>query len=258
MHLYLFAHQDDEFALLKSISLKLNSYEDVLIVYLTDGGYGGIAPAVRNAESIKVLSMIGVTKEQIIFLGETHSLNDGSLHKKFDIAWTALQKLLKNYEPVTSVSTLAWEGGHQDHDATYAIAAFIANKYNCLEASSQVAAYNGYNAPWLLFRTLSPLQKNGTIYPVKIPIKQRFKFILLFLNYRSQKKTWLGLLPFVATKIICRGAEYTQPISLARVYESPHKDKLLYEKRGFCSEREFRQYMEKILFPIVNKDIKTD
>jgi hypothetical protein len=246
MRIYLLAHQDDEFALLKSIQETRST--GIAIVYTTNGRQPGVEPLTRNKESLKVLEAIGVTPEQVHFLGGDHEFNDGSLYQYLPEAWRALLKLVTSLDrPITSVYMPAWEAGHQDHDVTHALGICLAKHFDCLESSRQISLYHGYGLPWKLYRVQSPLAANGALLPVAIPWKYRLKFLGLFCHYRSQWLTWLALYPYVFFHLVSRGKELLQPVSVARLQEKPHPGIALYEKRQVCEEEKILQSIRQFL-----------
>jgi hypothetical protein len=247
MRLYLLPHQDDEFALLKSISDDVAADRAFALLYLTDGAYGGPVSELRNHESLTVLESVGVREEQVHFLGIEYQLRDGFLYSQFKLAWQAILTFTNSLSYIDSVYMPAWEGGHQDHDATHILGLCIANKYACLSESRQVALYHGEGLPSIFFKVLSPLIANGEIIKKGIPWPQRLQFLRLFFCYRSQLKTWLALYPFVLINMLFHGVESLQPVSVQRIYQSPHRGKLLYESRGSCLEQDFRAHAESFL-----------
>ena len=66
MKIFLFPHQDDEFGAFYAIDRAVAD-GDLLVVYLTDGAYGGTSAQTRRAESQAVLHRLGVRDEQIGF-----------------------------------------------------------------------------------------------------------------------------------------------------------------------------------------------
>src|ERR1043165_10179605 len=100
--LYVFAHQDDEVAIAPRIARDVAAGARVVCAFLTDGG----APAVRDAESRAVMAELGV--QDVIFVG----FPERALVEHLDAAYYALEEI-----DAEAIVTLAWEGGHQDHDA---------------------------------------------------------------------------------------------------------------------------------------------
>lgn len=244
MRIYLLAHQDDEFALLQSLcNQQPLEYQ---VIFLTNGLQPGVLPETRNAESLKVLATVGTQQQQVTFLGGEQSFNDGSLYQSIDAAWSALLAMLDGVN-VSSVYMPAWEGGHQDHDITHVLGVCLAQRYDCLAQSRQIALYNGHNLPWKLYRVQSPLEDNGGTMPVPIPWSNRLHFLWVFRHYRSQWLTWLALYPFVLYRMIFRGKELLQPVSIERLSQEPHPGPPLYEKRGCCNQRTIRESVSQFI-----------
>ena len=149
---------------------------------------------------------------------------------------------------------LAWEGGHQDHDATHIIGTAVGNKLGMLDKCFQFTLYTGHGLPYVFFKMFSPLKDNGETYVSRIPWLERFKFILYCLSYPSQIKTWVGLLPFFIVHYMFRGTQILQPVSLSRIRKQPHDEKLLYERRGFYTYQKFADDANTFLNNITHKN----
>jgi LmbE family N-acetylglucosaminyl deacetylase len=235
MHIYLCAHQDDEFAFLHSIAHSVKTGHDPHILFLTNGDATGGSGSRRNAESINVLSSVGISQEKIDFIGGEYGFIDGCLYEFIDEAWRIiLDKLADKASEITSIYMPAWEGGHQDHDALYVLGMALAKKCNVIDASWQTALYNGSGLPFGLYRVMSPLKDNGPVTYLPMALRERLQFLMLFWCYRSQIKAWLGLYPFVILDYIFKGTEKLQKVSWNRIFEPPHSGELLYQKRGYC------------------------
>lgn len=204
--LYVFAHQDDEVAIAPRIARDVASGARVVCAFLTDGG----APAMRNAESRAVLAELGV--DDVIFVG----LPDGRLVEHLEEALAALPR------DVEEIVTLAWEGGHQDHDAAHlvALALAIARGVRCLA----FPLYRGY------FRVLSPLREGDKR---RLTAREVIKRAMLCWRYPSQRRSWLWLgwwLWFRWSEEVCEAS--------AELLVVP-KRSLLYERRFRFPRRRF-------------------
>ncbi len=223
--LYVFAHQDDEVAIAPRIARDVAAGARVVCAFLTDGG----APAVRDAESRAVLASLGV--QDVLFVG----LSERTLVEHLEEAYGALEAI-----DADEVITLAWEGGHQDHDAAHlvALALAIARGVRCLE----FPLYHGRGMPGQLFRVMSPLRR-GEVR--KLSVGEVWKRAMLCWRYPSQRRTWLGLFP----QMIWKTREVVCEASAERVLDPPHEGRLLYERRfRFPRERFFafaRPFIEK-------------
>lgn len=239
VHLFLFPHQDDEAPVFHEIESLVARQETVLIAYLTSGDLSGQPAPTRNAESLRALHALGVTADQVHFLGTRLSVPDGQLAKHLDAVLPALQQAIPAHGRLASVHMPAWEGGHQDHDAAHLLGAALARQFNCLDSAWQFPYYHGQGLPGILFRTLSPLPGNGPAVHAPIAWGRRLKYLRLLALYRSQLGSWVGLGPFFALHYLFRGTQVRQKISMQRLRERPHEGPMLYERRRFSDYASF-------------------
>src|SRR5436190_387504 len=78
--------------------------------------YGASTAAVRNKESAKVLSSLGVNSDTINWLGTDRRVPNLRLHLYLQQVLDYLLSLVQRIE-IASIFAPAWEGGHPDHDA---------------------------------------------------------------------------------------------------------------------------------------------
>ena len=239
MNLFLFAHQDDEYGVFPVLEKLVAQGEAVSVVYLTSGTLDGQPSERRNQESIGVLGRIGVTERNIHFAGTDHGFPDGQLHRHVEAGARAVLALFSPADTPTRIFTPAWEGGHQDHDATFIIACYLAQKYRCLESSRQFPLYNGRGLRGSLWHTFLPLADNGPIHSTRLSWGQRLRYLRYCLHYRSQWPTWLGLYPMYALRLFTDGRQYLQPLRPQRLLDAPHPGPSLYQRRGFCNSDQF-------------------
>lgn len=243
---YLFAHPDDEFACSMPIRAQTRRGVSVHCVFTTDGGHGGQSVFRRQQESRRVLARLGVPCSNIHFLGEAHGFPDGGLHKKLAEASLALESCFEQITNVRAVALPAWEGGHQDHDATHLIGVELTLRLN-IPLVRQFPLYNGAGLPGPLFKVMAPLCDNGPVRSYRAGMAERLFAVMLCFHYVSQWKTWVGLLPFFTWHLLTRGTFPEQDVSLARIRETPHPGSVLYERRGFLKFSEFNAEVEKFL-----------
>jgi LmbE family N-acetylglucosaminyl deacetylase len=236
--LFLFAHQDDECGVFYEIEKSVAQPYRVVCLYLTDGSYGGADPEVRNRESRGVLTKLGVKDENIHFLGSALSIRDTQLCFSIPAATSTVAELLNNH-PIASVYCPAWEGGHPDHDALYIIASLLIEQKGIRGNCWQYPLYHGAKMKHPFFRVLRPLAENGSSIAEIIPLRKRFAYLRYCASYKSQIKTWIGLLPFFAWHYLTDGHQYLQPIRRLNHDVRPHAGPLYYEKRGFLTWKEF-------------------
>lgn len=237
--LFLFAHQDDEYGAFALIEAAVAAGRRPLCVYLTNGDFGGQDPARRDAESRAVLASLGVPATDVIFLGSEEGISDGTLPEHLARAHAALQARLAAAGPLGTLQVVAYEGGHQDHDAACAIAVAL-RREGRVGALRQFPLYHGEGLSGPLFRVLAPLAANGAVAVTRYGPGKRLAYTLHCLRYASQWKTWIGLFPFVALHHLLRGQQASQVLDPARLAAPPHAGPPLYERRGFYREADLR------------------
>jgi LmbE family N-acetylglucosaminyl deacetylase len=245
MNLFVFAHQDDEFGVFWEIKQLIASGKSVVVVYLTSGTLDGSLSLVRNQESVNVLSMLGVDQRNILFLGGEHCIPDGDLCSHLERAYEKLISALNNFSPPSKIYALAWEGGHQDHDAAHAIALALAKNNNILHNTYQFPLYTGQNTKWMFFKLFCDNKLNGLAVKSKIPFKDRMVFLTYIFLYPSQIKTWLFLYPFLLAHYFFSGKQILHPVSLGRLAQKPHFGTVLYERRKVYSYEKVAGYIER-------------
>lgn len=228
--LFLFAHPDDEFAVFPWLRRFAQEGRVVRCVWLTDGGWGGQDTERRRNESIHVLSALGLKPDDMRFLGEELGVPDGSLYRKLDAVLPELDRWASVAGHAPLVFAPAWEGGHVDHDATHLAAHALTRTYQ--GDLYQFSLYHGYerSGPW--FQVLSPLPFNGPRQAIDVSGIERIGHVFRCLGFRSQWKSFLGLLPFYAMRMMSREAFSVQAGDWGRTAERPHPGALLYERRG--------------------------
>ncbi len=235
MHIvFILAHQDDEIAFASRIRAAVGRGDQVTCVCLTDGAFASPA-AVRDAESRRVLKLLGV--ENFLVGPPEQRIADGTLPEHLD---RALEFVDGNILSVDEVVTLAWEGGHQDHDATHLVASVFARRRGvpCVE----MPLYNGFAVRDPLFRVNKPVGDGWT--ERKLPRRQFIANVLLARFYPSQRRTWLGLAPLF---LISRPREFTRVADLRRATRPPHPLPLLYERRFHYPYDRFARHAEEFL-----------
>jgi hypothetical protein len=238
--LFLFAHQDDEFGVFGELSRLRASGHRIVVVYLTSGNPTGNACPVREKESIDVLEKLGVARADVHFVGANVGIADAHLCEHTEAAYAAVQGLVESVGRPTSLYSLAWEGGHQDHDAAHLVGLALANELGILDRSFQFPLYTGDGLPGWLFKLCSPLVANGPVSSFRMTVSSRIRFIRFALSYPSQALTWLGLFPSLLFHYTFRGTQLLQGVSLKRVAAPPHPGTLLYERRRFYTYAGFR------------------
>jgi LmbE family N-acetylglucosaminyl deacetylase len=231
---FIFAHQDDEVALASRIRFAIIRGDRVTCVCLTDGA-SRVPAAIRDAESRTVLSRLGVDDFRVAPV--TDRIADGSLPEQLE---RALAFLEASIGAVDEVVTLAWEGGHQDHDAAHLVALVFARLrgVRCLE----MPLYTGFETHGPLFRVNSP-PGDGWLRR-RLSRREYIANALLGRFYTSQRSTWLGLTPLY---LIGPPVELTREGELRRVAAPPHARPLLYERRFHYPYDRFALHAEEFL-----------
>ena len=229
--LFLFAHQDDEFGVFHMIDESRRQGRRVVCAYLTRG-VNGLALQ-RNRESLRVLAKQGVSMQDVMFAGDHLRIDDAKLHLSLDAAATWISEWITSYPEINRIYVTAWEGGHHDHDILHALTACITHRLGLLGKVRQFALYNHDRCPGPLFRVLSPLKSNGPVDFYRVKLSKRLTYLGLCLQYPSQRKTWIGLFPFVLLHYLLDGRQALQRISMERLDQRPHSGTLYYEQRGF-------------------------
>lgn len=222
--LCIFAHQDDEYGVAARIARERRAGRRVICAYLTNGA-ASVPSVVRDAESRDVLVQIGVDENDILFLGSHNDIPDGSLVEHLEAAFHLLDRALHEHE-VGEVITLAWEGGHQDHDATHLVALALAQKRGV--PCHEYPLYRG-NRYGRLFRVLSPIRDGGA--RTRLGFREAFRASMLAWRYRSQRRTWMGLFGESFLKLVVLRREVLHEVDPRRIVRPPHARPLFYERR---------------------------
>ena len=195
----------------------------------------------RDLESISVLKKLGISRKNIFFLGRKLSINNNQLYNNLHKAFRELVGKIKKIKGTKIAYTHSLEGGHEDHDACYYLIKVANYKYKFFQSCFQFSVYNGKNLPYIFFRVFSPIKENGKIHQLRYKFIDRFKFIYFLFFYKSQFKIWIGLYPFIIFKYLFYKCDAIQEIKFDNRTRKPHKGKLLYEKRKFCTYKLFNK-----------------
>lgn len=234
----LLPHPDDEFAVFPWLRQALGVGHRVRCIWLTDGGRGGQDVWRRRAESIEVLSGLGMGGVEMHFPGTTHSIPDGGLHARLEDVAELLDAM--SFERGEILLVPAWEGGHPDHDAAHLIGRCLVARHGI--ATWQFPLYNGVGLPGSFFRVMHPLTSNGECHPADdVSLLQRLGFVRACTGYRSQWRSFVGLLPLYLLKMFGPTPFVLQPVTSNADLRKPHSGRLLYERRGPLSWEEFER-----------------
>jgi hypothetical protein len=211
------------------IVFELQRGASVSCVFLTDGARA-VPPEVRNRESLAVLTTLGVASSDIHFIGTEIPIHDGTLVHHLDVALERLEHQMSGTE-LDVIYCLAWEGGHQDHDASHLIAAAFARRRGMLDRCWELALYRGSGVARSLFRVMSPLDPQEEWQLRRLTFGEGWKLSSLAWRYRSQRSSWLGLFPETFLKLAILRRELVRKVDPSRFRERPHRGPLFYERR---------------------------
>lgn len=225
--LFVFAHQDDEFAAAPWIHDSISRGDLVYCVFLTDGG-SRTSAEVRDCESRSVLRRLNVRLDNIAFLGNDARIPDGKLVERLPQAEALLGRWMQNRPTPTTIYMPDWEGGHPDHDAAH----LVAMSYALGAAIDDLWAfpiYNGYRCMKPFFSTLRSLP-GGPHKFITHNIHSGWSWAMLCWSYPSQRRTWIALFPGAFfTRVIMR-RDSIRRCDYRRLLNRPHEGKLLYER----------------------------
>jgi hypothetical protein len=231
---YFFAHQDDEIGVFIQINKEIKKNE-LYIFYLTSGTDKKINNKklyLRDKESIKTLTSLGVKKENIFFIGRKLGIKHNELYLNAKKVTYFLENFITNIHKPSSIYTHSWEGGHEDHDTCNLITRRVKKKFR-IKNCYQFSLYNAFKTSFIFFKVFNPIEiKNGN--KVFASLLDRIYFITLLFNYTSQLKIWIGLYPFIIYHYLIKGYNFIEKLNSSSTIERPHFGKLLYEKRNFC------------------------
>ncbi len=243
--LFLFAHQDDEYAAVPWLLNELSAGAIVRCIYLTDGASRTPA-AIRDAESSLVLTSLGVEEKDVVFLQER--CRDGALARHIDRTYRALEQwLAEESEEPDIVYVPDWEGGHPDHDATHLIGLRIAAAHDACDIWS-FSLYNAYRCVRPFFSSLR-LLPGGERRTLRHRPSDGWRWAMLCWRYPSQRRTWLGLFPGAFFQRVVARRESLRRCDVSRVYVRPHEGQLLYERMFATPYEAFAQ----ITGPFINR-----
>ncbi len=237
--LFILAHPDDEVVFAPLLARLASERRQARVIYLTDGS-SGATPSVRNAETVRALASLGISAAQLCFAGHQRGIRDGQLHRHLDDALDAVEEWAARCGPIDSTYTLAWEGGHPDHDAAHVVAAAFAARHRLGDSAWQVPFYRASDLwPAPFFQVGSPLAANGPIVSIPLQGPERRLPISLMRFYPSQWRSFAGLGPLIAWRALTRDALLLQRVRWERLGERPTTWPLLYESRNGVSFDEF-------------------
>lgn len=239
--LFIFAHPDDEFAVLPFLELLAERKRNLTLAYLTDGG-ATASPRVRLMETQAVLEK-WLPREHALFFGTEFHFPDGRLHQYVE---KALNVLIEKVPSANRVFAPCWEGGHQDHDAALLVACAYAMHIGRAQRVWSFPLYHGKGLRGSLFRLQEPLPENGPALHVPVGRWRALRALASFRFYRSQWRTFSAFFPFALMNVLMRPYQCLQKVSRERLASRPHAGRLLYERRFKVPYSCLREAYEKL------------
>lgn len=263
--LFLFAHNDDELFVLPKIKQEVARGADVWCIYTTDGAAYGACPEERLNESRKVLSSCGVQSAHIVPLGAAISCRDGRAHLSIDTLYSSIDEVTQQLG-ISRVYTLAWEGGHHDHDTTHIVARKLCTQRGDIPLY-EFSAYHGHRIPAPFFDCMNFLP-SSLVAPScleqiveeqrALSLKESIEWFRHFLSYPTQRKTLLGLAPICFIRIVVQRTERVRRVSGYSYLEPPHQGQLLYERLFGVTFAQFLQATRSFIATVGTHSVPQD
>ena len=248
---FIFSHQDDEFGLFNIIENSIKKGQNVYVLYLTNGLTKDETNIKklnqRENESIKILIKLGVNRNKIIFLGKRLNIPVYNLHKNLNLVYKNISSFLNKFKDRCVIYTHAWEGGNEDHDASFVIVKKILFNNRSVNKCFQFSLYHRYNTNFYPFKILSFIPSNSKIFQSKLSLLQKIKYTSYLFSYISQFYLWIPFYPFIIFKIFFGKYGNLKKISKTLYLKKPHKGNLLYENLRNNKYEDLEIYFSKFL-----------
>jgi hypothetical protein len=226
----LLPHHDDEFFLGLHLNRLARLVERVSFIYLTfDDNRAGI----RAGETKKYLERVGVRNASIIEVGIDLNILDGALHRNIQKCLECLKLNMENDRRL-SIFVPAWEGGHHDHDAANIIGSLLRRDFPNQVKLFEFGLYSGQNLSGPFFCVTSFSRRGKTVAPAEPGgYLERIGHSFLAMTFKSQWRTFCGLLPFVFLSRILDRRVNIGHVPMDRDYSTPPHSGLLFYQRRF-------------------------
>ena len=197
----------------------------------------------RDAESRSALRTLGIGDDAIAMLAPQNGrIRDGQLAERSLEALAAVEAWIgeSGFEP-QRIYAPSYEGGHPDHDAAHLLAAVIASDCGIAGDAWHFSLYNAYRRPRPWFATMRQLPSTSPSRRAAMTLSACWRATWLCRYYRSQRRTWLGLLPGAAYARLIARRERVVRFDVGRLDGRPHAGELLYERMFATSFAEFER-----------------
>jgi LmbE family N-acetylglucosaminyl deacetylase len=146
--LYILAHQDDELGCAAKIMSDIRNGKNASVLWVTDGALH-VPATTREKESREAMRLLGVKQENLFFLGYP----DASGYKHVKEAFADALKVAKMLSPA-EITSIAYEGGHIDHDLTSLIASLVVKSIGTNPPHYEFPLYNTFRGSYRYARFL--------------------------------------------------------------------------------------------------------
>jgi LmbE family N-acetylglucosaminyl deacetylase len=207
------AHPDDEVIACGGL---MQQMQQATVLFATDGAprdeyfwkdYGSREEyaAVRRREAVEALSKV---KAEPMFLSDlvAEGIADQELFRLLNMAFTRMQRVLGRNE-TDCLLTLAYEGGHPDHDAACFLTWLCGQKTGLPVWEAPLYHRDSEGKP--AFQTFH--QSTGAEQLVRIEGEMLEQKLAMFHSYRSQKLVVNGFRPEVEQFRPMAGYDFTRP-----------------------------------------------
>jgi LmbE family N-acetylglucosaminyl deacetylase len=228
----LLGHQDDEFGVLPLVAAAAREGERLCAIYCTSNP-DPERENTRQRESRKVLTSLGVAPDQLRFLGAELNVPDGECFRHLARLLASLTPILNGFRNArTRLLVPAWEGGHHDHDAVHALGV-AASAAVVRPETVEVHQFPLYTAALAgrAFRVMWPRPENGPVHGYGFGLREGLRMLAMVRHYRSQWRSFAGLLPETAWRYLCVRQVTLQDAGTERLRARPHAGTLFYERR---------------------------
>lgn len=224
--LFVFAHQDDEIAYMGMLAKMARDGSRVHMIWITDGAFS-VPAEVRRRESLAALEIVGLGGDRAF---DFWDYPDGhALLFAGEIVGRLTSVMLEIGPP--RVFTVAYEGGHPDHDLAHFAAVKAAKELCEAPLVFEAPLYNSHGCRLGRFGELIGAE-TPTMY-TELDFRDRLAKTRAMLEYSSQ--LWIAILPALAlggTRAMRRREPYRQ-VPERDYLKPPHPGKLLYENAVF-------------------------
>lgn len=225
--LFVFAHQDDEIAYLGLMRRLAGRGRDIRVVWTTDGAYR-VPAEIRRRESGANMSRLGIGRDRLEFW----EYPDGRSIEHAGRILERLATLVRELRPA-EVYTVAYEGGHPDHDLAHFAAVTAARRLVPAPTVYEAPLYNKCGARHVAFNRFVPAE-NETLH-ARLGLRDLAFKLRCILTYRSQ--FWVTVVPlllFAGRRLLGAGEPYRE-VPAWNYLQPPHEGKLGYE--GYLMRR---------------------